>query len=595
MCGIVGYIGYREAQPLLVSCLKQLQYRGYDSCGIAVVNSNNIILDKDIGTVDNLEKKMRFNKAKLGVGHTRWATHGKVTQINAHPHLDCTGKIAVVHNGVIENYFILKEQLIREGHKFISETDSEVIPHLIEKYFEGNLKEAVQKAVADLQGSFAIVVVHQECKELIAARQESPLIIGIGDHENFAASDVPALLNFTDRVMYPEDGDIISLTTSKVSITKNGSEVTRKESKVEWTVEDAQKSGYEHYMLKEIHEQPRVIQNSLRGAISSLRPESSSGLLEGIRFNSILFLACGTSYHASLLGEYLVNKFLKIPTWVKLSSEFLYCDLTLSKCLAIGITQSGETMDTIKALAKARQMGCPTLAITNVTGSSITRVADYVHYIMAGPEISVAATKSFLAQCVALYTMSLLFSKADLVQSSNLLTELKRTPTVVQEILDREDEIKEIADWLANYKNIFYVGRGINYPVAMEGALKLKEISYLHAEAYAAGELKHGPLALIRNQTPVVAIAPQDETYNFMISNIKEIKAREAPVLAIADSNDNNITHFVDIVFRIPEVNRLFSPIANTVVLQLLAYYTAKKLGCAIDLPSNLAKSVTVI
>ncbi len=593
MCGIVGYVGEREAQPVLINCLKRLEYRGYDSCGIALLGGRTEVY-KDAGRIEELEKVLQSNESRTGIGHTRWATHGKPSEVNAHPHTDCSGKVAVVHNGVIENFLHLKEQLTNEGHTFRSETDTEVIPHLIEKYYQGNLEQAVTRALGDIAGTYAFIAIHADCKELVVARKDSPLIVGIGDKEYFVASDAPAVLDYTDRVMYLEDGDIVVITKNDIKITSNGKQVARPECRVPWSIEEAQKAGYDHFMLKEIHEQPRVIRNTYAGYISTIEPEINLEIKRAVDFDNILILACGTSYHAALVGKHVIQRLTHIPVNVDIASEFNYSDTVVGKTLVIIITQSGETADSIKSLKKAKELSCHTLVITNVVGSSATRIADDVLYIKAGPEISVAATKSFIAQLIMLYLFALARASVDVRSRGSLIAELRQLPNKVHEILDREGEIAERGKYLAEYENAFFIARGINFPVALEGALKVKEIAYIHAEGYPAGELKHGPFALLTPNTPVVAITTRDNTYETLLANIKEIKARESPVIAVAEEGDEEIEKYVDFVIRVPRVDPIFSPVVNTVALHLLAYYTAKERGCSIDMPRNLAKSVTV-
>lgn len=593
MCGIVGYIGKREAQPILTSSLKRLEYRGYDSCGIAVLDGR-LHIHKGEGRIGALECMLPQNGGKMGIGHTRWATHGKPSKINAHPHLDCAGRIAVVHNGVIDNFQQLREKLTLERHVLRSETDTEVIPHLVEKYFQGNLKEAVKRALADIEGSYAIVVLHVDCDELIVARKGSPLVIGLGDKENFIASDVTAILDCTDRVIYLEDEDVGLITDSGVSITNNGRVVERGKHKIPWNVEDTQKTGYEHYMLKEIHEQPGTIRDTLRGRISARQPVVDLGIKSNTEIDNIIMVACGTSYHAALVGKYLIEKLARILVRVELASEFNYLDNILDKSLVIGITQSGETADTLIALKKARALGLSTVAITNVIGSSATRVANQTFYINAGPEICVAATKSFIAQLIAMYLFTLFLNKGGISSHWALADGLRQLPSKVQEVLDNQHQIAEYGNYLSRYENIFFVARGINYPVALEGALKFKEIAYINAGGYPAGELKHGPFALLTSHTPVIAIVARDNTYETLLANINEIKARESPVVAIVQGDDTEIEKYADFVIKTPEVDPLFSPVVNSVVLQILTYYAAKERGCPIDMPRNLAKSVTV-
>lgn len=593
MCGIVGYVGYREAQPIIIESLKRLEYRGYDSCGIAALG-DNLVAHKDVGRVVDFEKNSPRLPGKMGIGHTRWATHGAVTAANAHPHLDCNGKFAVVHNGIIENFQKLREGLEKEGHHFNSDTDTEVIAHLIEKYYQGDLVEAVSKALADITGTYAVVVTAEGHNELIAGRRESPLVLGVGDKENFIASDVAAILDYTDRAIYLEDGDTCIVTEDTIEISNNNQKINRETHVIPWSVEDAQKAGYEHFMLKEIHEQPKTIENTLRGHTTSERPVTLFGIEKGQRLEDVTLIACGTSFHAGLIGEYMLGKLCRVPTRVKIASEFDPSCMALERSLVIGITQSGETTDTLRAIKQAKSLGCPTIGITNVQGSSVTRIADQILYTQSGPEIGVAATKTFLAQLTALYLLALSSAPLDVKNYESYMAKLKTLPQKVQQVLDDEQTIAKHGQQLAKYENAFFVGRGISYPVAMEGALKLKEISYIHAEAYAAGEIKHGPFALLRSNTPVIAIAPKDHTYDAILTSIKEIKARGPEVIALAQEDDDEIEQFVDVVIRIPEIDPLFSPFLNTVALQLLAYYAAKERGCEIDLPVNLAKSVTV-
>jgi glucosamine--fructose-6-phosphate aminotransferase (isomerizing) len=594
MCGIVGYVGNREAQPILIDSMKRLEYRGYDSCGIALLESG-VQVFKDVVRVGKLERDLPRNpKGQMGIGHTRWATHGKPSQANAHPHLDCSGRIAVVHNGVISNFLSLREKLVAEGHVFYSETDTEVLPHLVEKHYQGDLEEAVQAALTEIRGSYAFIVLEVDSSLLVAVKKESPLILGVGDREFFVASDVPAVLDHTDRVVYLEDGDIVRLSPQEIRITNNGQAVIREEHAVPWAVEDAQKGGYEHFMLKEIHEQPKVIQNALKGHISALDPVVNLDVHPERDIQNILLLACGTSYHAALVGRYVIEHLARIPVRVEVASEFNYGDWVLGKTWAIGITQSGETADTLNALRRAGKRECGTMAITNVVGSSVTRIADQVFYMGAGPEIGVPATKSFLAQLMAFYLLTLSLKVTDTHLQESLIADLRLLPGMVQSILDREAEFAECGRFLAEYEEMFLVARGINYPVVLEGALKLQEVAYIHASGYAAGELKHGPFALLTHRYPVIAVAARDNTYETLMANIKEIKARESPVIALAEEGDRDIDKYADRVVRVPAVTPLFSPVVNSVALQLIAYYAARDRGCEVDMPRNLAKSVTV-
>jgi glucosamine--fructose-6-phosphate aminotransferase (isomerizing) len=593
MCGIIGYIGDRQAQPILLDCLRKLEYRGYDSCGIAV-GGKGLEVYKDAIRVDGLIKTAPQFAGVIGIGHTRWATHGRPSKINAHPLFDCTGKIAVAHNGVVNNFKTLRQKLTSEGHIFVSETDTEVIPHLIEKYYRGNLEEAVESALRDLEGSYAIVVLMAGESKLVAARKENPLIIGVGDRGNFVASDVPALLDYTNRVIYPDDGDVSVISRQDIKVRRDGKEVAWEEHKILWSVEEAQKAGYEHFMLKEIHEQPRVIRNTVGEYARMTEPAIELPVAGDTSAELMLLLGCGTSYHAAMVGKYIFEELIRAPVRVELASEFNYQSYTMARSLAIAITQSGETTDTLKAMKKVKEAGCRVIAITNVVGSTASRIANQTIYTRAGPEISVAATKTFVAQLMVLYLLAMSYFKANSRRLAELRMELRQLPGKVQQVLDEESKIVEYVKYLKNYENAFFIGRGINFPVALEGALKLKEISYIHAEGLAAGEMKHGPIALLSTEAPVIAVAAKDNTYEAMLTSIKEIKARGAPVMALAEEDDEDIAELADTVITVPRVEPIFSPLVNTVALQLLAYYTAKERGCPIDFPRNLAKSVTV-
>jgi glucosamine--fructose-6-phosphate aminotransferase (isomerizing) len=589
MCGIVGYIGNRQAEPVLIECLTRLEYRGYDSSGIAVRDRhNNVRVYKDAVRVGVLQEQSPHLEGSIGIGHTRWATHGPPSMINAHPHLDCSGRFAVVHNGVIANYRELKLQLLDEGHKFVSETDTEVIPHLIEKFYEGNLEDAVRLALAVLTGSYAIVVLSEDEPKLIVSKKGSPLVIGMTDHEKFVASDTLAIISYTNKVVYLEDGDFGVVTADSLVIKRNGQETCNKEERVNWCKADIQKTGYDHFMIKEIHEQPRVISDTI-AENALLDPELAIG--KGIR--SLGIIACGTSYNAGLIGEYIVEELLGIPTTVAFGSEFNHRRVIFPD-EAIVITQSGETADVLLAMNTVKDAGVKMLAITNVRGSTATRTCDRTIYTKAGPEVSVAATKSFIAQLIVLYQLVLLHPSVDRKIREQLVAELSDLPTKAEKIFELEPQIMECAKYLAQCRDVFYIARGINYAMALEGALKLKEIAYIHAEGYAAGELKHGPLALLCAGVPVIAIVAQDKNYDSMLTSIKEARARNAFVIALADEGDKTIDDSVDMVLRVPHVHPLLSPIMNTIPLQLIAYYTAKEASCPIDFPRNLAKSVTV-
>ncbi len=591
MCGIVGYTGWRPAQPILLNNLAKLEYRGYDSCGIALRGSNLSIV-KDAVRVADLSKSVSPNPSTTGIGHTRWATHGPPCKINSHPHPDCTGRIAVVHNGVISNYQVLRRQLTAEGHNFLSETDTEVIAHLVEKYFKGNLEEAVYSALKFIEGSYAIVVMSEEDPGLVFARKDSPMIIGIGDKEYFIASDVPAILEYTDRVIYLEDGDAGKLTTESLNITNKGQTVKREAQKILWTADQAKKGGYEHFMLKEIHEQPRVIRETISEYLAGQKNGTNINDVFG-QARSVLMTACGTSYHAGLIGKYIFEKLLDISVRLEIASELNYFSKTPFYPLTIGITQSGETADTLKAMRRFKEAKSKVLAITNVVGSTASKISDYVTYTRAGPEMSVAATKSFTAQLVALYWLAL-SQQLDSSKIEDLLLDFRQLPNKVQQVLDLKDIVIRSANKIAEYENVFFVGRGLNYPVAMEGALKLKEISYIHAEAYAAGEIKHGPFSLLSPNTPVIAIVAQDNCHDAMLTSIKEIRARGSPVFAIVEDSDDDIIDLADYLIPVPSTRDIFSPFITTVVMQMLAYFAARKRNCSIDFPRNLAKSVTV-
>ena len=585
MCGIVGYIGFRSAREVLLKSLKRLEYRGYDSAGVAIVNGK-INIAKKKGYIDSLE--FGFD-GTLGIGHTRWATHGVPEDRNAHPFLDCKGDIAIVHNGIIENYMVLKEELVNRGHKFTSDTDSEVIAHLIEEYYQGDFKEAFLKAVRELKGSFAIVAINKNERKIMAVKKDSPLVIGVGDHENFVASDIPAFLEYTNRVIVMKDGEISELTDDIVHFYDfNGRNIEKNVEIINWSIEDAEKSGYPHFMLKEIFEQPRALDSTLHSLLSRNDMDFD--------FERVTIVACGTSYHAGLVGKYLIEELLQIPVDVYYASEYRYRPDVVEDSLAIFITQSGETADTIAAARKAKVSGNETLAITNVVGSSITSYVDRVLYTNAGPEIGVAATKTFTAQLLALEYFAIRagesMGKLSVSQVRNFINSLRKIPLYVENTLNLNDIIEKEAKKIHKNKDMFFIGRSMNYPIALEGALKMKEISYIHAEGYPAGELKHGPLALIEEGIPVIALVPEDITYHKMLSNIKEVSARNAYVIGVSSNMD--VGKYVDTLIKVPETEPYLSPFVNVVVLQLLAYHAARLLGRDIDKPRNLAKSVTV-
>ena len=603
MCGIIGYTGFRNAQSVLIECLKRLEYRGYDSAGVGIIDKK-LSVCKEVGEIVNLEQNIPTMGGTIGIGHTRWATHGKVSKENAHPHLSGNKKIALIHNGIIENFQSLKEELQKKGHIFLSQTDSEIIVHVIEEEYTDTLENAVHNALKKIKGSYALVVVsEQEPDKLIGARNESPLVIGVGDNENFLASDIPALLNHTNRVIYLDDGEIAVITKNSIRVIDGKKkEVPKKEKIVNWDVKDAEKSGFDHFMLKEIYDQPESIHQVLRGRISEIEetinfPERVESILNA-EFESIHIVACGTSFYAGLVGKYLIEQFTKIPVFVEIASEFRYFGVKQDTSLVIAVTQSGETADTLAALREAKSAGCKTLVITNVIGSTATRIADAYILTQSGPEIGVAATKTFTSQILTLFLLALKEASVRKTLSPDeiyhYILQLKKLPGQVRQILNNSDEIKAIAKHLKDAQSVFFIGRGIHYPLALEGALKLKEISYIHAEGFASGELKHGPFSLLTKDTPVVAIVAKDETYDKMITSIGEVKAREPPVIAIADEKDSEIEKHADFVLRFPSNGSPLSGISIAVILQLLAYHVAKLRGCSIDKPRNLAKSVTV-
>nr|WP_319376936.1 glutamine--fructose-6-phosphate transaminase (isomerizing) [uncultured Methanoregula sp.] len=581
MCGIVGYVGRKEAAPIIVEGLKKLEYRGYDSFGVATLG-NGIELAKHRGRIsENASSAIKLT-GKIGIGHTRWATHGAPNDINAHPHMDCSGSIAVVHNGIIENYAELKRQLISRGHTFRSETDTEVAAHLIEEQYTGtkSLLAAVQEILPLLEGSYALLVISSREDCMIAARNASPLVLGIGDGETFAASDMTPVLEHTERAIFLEEGDVAYINRGKYEIFNQGQSVTRPVELIDWSLEDVKKGGFAHYMLKEIYEQPQAFYNTIR-AVNS---ETVSSLVN-CHPETVTIVACGSSYHAGLIFKYLLEGSCGIPARLEFASEFRYFPPPVEG-LVIGITQSGETADTLTAIRQAKTHNCRTLAITNVLGSTISRVADMTLFMRAGPEMSVAATKSFTAQLAVMMQM------ANLVCDRKYDESLLKAHQAIEEVLLMD--ISEAVALCIKAHSIFYVGRGPFYPVSLEGALKMKEISYIHAEGYAAGELKHGPFALLSPETPVVAICMPGETYGVMISNIKEMKARGAPVIAIGCTGDSEVSDIVDIFIGIPPASVFVQVLTSLVILQLLAYYTAVALNRDVDKPRNLAKSVTV-
>jgi glucosamine--fructose-6-phosphate aminotransferase (isomerizing) len=607
MCGIVGCIGNRSVTPIIVESLKRLEYRGYDSAGIATLNGAEIDITKTEGKISDLENILNLtNNACVGIGHTRWATHGIPSSTNAHPHADCSGSFAVVHNGIIENFQALKDELTSKGHIFSSDTDTEVLAHLCEDCYNGDLERAVREALLRVEGSYALAVISDnEPDVIVAARKDSPLIVGLGDGENFLASDIPAIRKYTNKVIYINDGEIVRLTRDNVTVsTLQGLSVEKTVTLAEGSIQDAERGGYEHFMLKEIHEQPKALRETMEDRLCELEGSIDFKELRPLEdeiknIESITIIACGTSYHAGILGKYALEDLLRIPVKVEYSSEFRYNNfLSGTRSLAICISQSGETADTLAAMNEAKSQGYLTLAITNVVGSTITRKADEILLTKSGIEIGVAATKTFTAQILTLYMFGVYVARLkkliDVETSRNIITSMKSVPGLIESLLDNISNIEKTASRICEADCCYFIGRGLSYPIALEGALKMKEISYIKAEGFPAGELKHGPLALITADTPVIAIVPKGKTYYKTLGNIKEVKARNAYVIAIANASDNEIVKYVDSVIKMPDVDELFSPMLAAVTLQLLAYYAAKYLGAEIDQPRNLAKSVTV-
>ena len=607
MCGIVGYTGTQEAAPILLEGLKKLEYRGYDSAGIAVLNDNLIAVSKVTGRIANLCERTADGKncpGTVGIGHTRWATHGAPTDTNAHPHMSNDGKFAVVHNGIIENYIALREELIQKGYRFESQTDTEVIVHLIEMYYTGDLKKAVIKTSARLQGSYALgVVCTDEPEKVYVAREASPLILGVGVGENYFASDVTALVSYTRNAIYLDDGEFAEITPDSITVfNPAGQPIEKKISRITWDIQSAEKGGYEHFMLKEIIEQPRAVKATIAprikdGDIILDETELTADYLESI--NKIVITACGSAYYAGCAGKYAIEKLCRIPVQVELASELRYSDPLIDEhTLLIVLSQSGETADTIAAMKECKNRGAKTLAVVNVVGSTIANTADHTLYTWAGPEIAVATTKGYTTQVSVLYLLALYAAKKmnriDDELYNNLLASLKALPKKIQEAIDINSSIPTLARKYHGADSMFFIGRNTDYAVALEGALKMKEISYIHAESYAAGELKHGTIALIEEHQPVIALCCNEAIMEKTMSNIVEVKARGAEVLAVTFKENQKIVSLADDVIFVPKIETIFSAAVEIVPLQLLAYYVAKENGCDIDKPKNLAKSVTV-
>lgn len=607
MCGIVGYLGPKNASEVIVDGLSKLEYRGYDSAGVAVCNDGELEIRKFKGRLAVLAEDIEKNEMKghLGIGHTRWATHGEPSDVNSHPHFNMDKTIAVVHNGIIENYMELKEELKEDGVEFRSETDTEVIAHLVDKYYEGNLLDAVYKTVARLRGAYALGVICKDNEdELVAVRKDSPLIAGVGEGENFIASDIPALLKYTRKVYFLENGEVVHIKGNELKIYDAERNPVEKEIyDVKWDIEAASKGGYDCFMLKEINEQPEGVKNTLERRLD----ENGNIVLDGIHLtkedldsiNRIYIVACGTAYHAGLLGKNALEKYLKVPVITDIASEFRYSDNFVDEhSLVILVSQSGETADTLAVLRDSKAKGAKILAITNVVGSSISREADEVFYTWAGPEIAVASTKAYTTQITSLYMIALNFAleKGTITREEYLSTieKMKKLPEKIQKVLDNQDKIKETAERIVSKEHVFFLGRGVDYSLAMEGSLKLKEVSYIHSEAFAAGELKHGTIALIEEGTPVISIATQENLFEKMVSNMQEVKARGAFVASIAQEHNRSVEKVSDEVIYIPNCDDMLVPIVAVVPMQLLAYYVSTMKGLDVDKPRNLAKSVTV-
>ncbi|MBP3780176.1 MAG: glutamine--fructose-6-phosphate transaminase (isomerizing) [Selenomonas sp.] len=608
MCGIVGYVGDKEAAGFLLEGLSKLEYRGYDSAGIAVFDGAKIGVEKSVGRLAALRDKLKGHELKgtMGIGHTRWATHGRPSDVNSHPHTDCSGDFVVVHNGIIENYLTLKEELIENGHSFKSETDTEVVAHLIEEVYNGDFVASVREVLRRIEGSYSLVFMSSKHPgTLIATKQDNPLVIGVGEGENFIASDIPAIIARTRRTYILSDGELAVITKDSIKISnRQGEPVTKKIFEVNWNAEAAEKGGYEHFMLKEIHEQPKAVRDTMSQRIAK---DGKSIVMDELKwdadylnsFNKIYIVACGTAYHAGMVGKYYIEKLARTVVEVDVASEFRYREPIVDEnTLFIAVSQSGETSDTLAAMKESKRLGAKTLAITNVVGSSIAREADQVLYTWAGPEIAVASTKAYTTQIVLFFMLALYMAEIKKTVApervAELIAQLQKIPAQISETLSDVEPLKTFAKRYGFNDDVFYIGRGLDYHVALEGSLKLKEISYIHAEAYAAGELKHGTLALIVEGVPVIALATQKSVYEKTLSNIKEVKARDAVVIGIATEGDEELEKYVDHVMKVPETDELIIPILTVVPLQLLAYYAAITRGCDVDKPRNLAKSVTV-
>ncbi|HUQ20404.1 MAG TPA: glutamine--fructose-6-phosphate transaminase (isomerizing) [Gemmatimonadaceae bacterium] len=607
MCGIVGYIGEKSATPLLIEGLKRLEYRGYDSAGVAIMNGQGVETRKEAGKISRLEAVLANHpvEGNTGIAHTRWATHGVPNQCNAHPQTDCKNHVAVVHNGIIENSTTLKAHLVELGHKFLSDTDTEVIAHLIEEAFDGNLEDAVIEALWQIEGTYGIAVISSDDKnKIVAARKGSPLLIGLGDGEYYVASDASAILAHTREVVYLDDGELAVLTRDGYNVIDlRAQSRDKKVSKIDWDLTQIERGGFDHFMLKEIFEQPETIENCMRGRLLSEDGTAKLGGLnmtdeELLKIDNIVITACGTSWHSALIGEHMLEELTRIPVEVEYASEFRYRNpIITNRTLCIVISQSGETADTLAAMREAKNRGARTYGVVNVVGSTIARESDGGIYVHAGPEIGVASTKAFTSQVVALALFTLKLARlkeASIVKGKEIIEALQALPAQVKEILDRADEVEAIAEEFKRAQNFLYLGRGYNFPTALEGALKLKEISYIHAEGYPAAEMKHGPIALIDEMMPAVFIAPHDAVFDKVVSNVQEVKARKGRVIAITSRDEPALAGKLDYEIRIPQTIDMLTPVLACVPLQLMAYYIAVKRGSNVDQPRNLAKSVTV-
>jgi glucosamine--fructose-6-phosphate aminotransferase (isomerizing) len=607
MCGIVGYVGPRQAAALLIEGLRRLEYRGYDSAGIAILNGRGLVVEKQAGKLGVLEQQLKDHtpKGTVGIGHTRWATHGPPNTVNAHPHTDSAGKIALIHNGIIENAGAIKTVLEQRGHVFKSDTDTEVLAHLIGVYYQGNLEEAVAHALREVEGAYGIAVISaDEPDVIVAARKGSPLLVGVGDGEWFVASDASAILAHTRSVVYLDDGEMAVLTRQGYHVRDlAATRIEKPVNQIEWDLATIERGGYDHFMLKEIFEQPDTVRNTMRG---HLLDEEGTSRVSGLnltddeikKINRIVITACGTSWHSGLIGEYMLEELARIPVEVEYASEFRYRNPVVDdRTLVIGISQSGETADTLAAIREAKRRGARTIGIVNVVGSTIAREVDGGIYLHAGPEVGVASTKAFTSQVIALALITLRFGRLrnlSILQGRQIIQALRALPGQVEQILKRAKEVEALAERFWRTNNALYLGRGVNFPVALEGALKLKEISYIHAEGYPAAEMKHGPIALIDENMPVMFIAPKDGVHGKIVSNMEEVRARGGQVIAIKNEGDDQIRRLATATFTIPDTLDLLTPILTIIPLQLFSYYVAVRRGCNVDQPRNLAKSVTV-